>query len=291
MERRKPALENVQTFVIGGGGSCLLCLYRWECEGALGRLLVLPGMGDHAGRYGELAGRLNALGWSVYGLDLRGQGRSGGERSRIERFVEYEWDVDAALEQEWAGSELPLVLLGYSVGATVAVQYALAHPQRVSGLVLVSPCLSIESRVQGWNDLLLTLGNCLVPHFVFSRQYRPQAVTGDPEQQRRLAADRLVNGTLRPRLIHELRRVARDCLARAERLAVPVLILCSPTDRIVDPSGVEEFHARLGGRGNLRCYPGLRHDLLHERGREAIYADLCLWLSAHWGCTPRPSQF
>lgn len=257
-----------------------LQLLEWPGGETGAQLLVIPGKGDHAGRYGELAARLAPLGWSVASLDLRGQGQSEGARSRVGRFEEYLWDLEAGiteLRRDHPGK--PLVLLGYSMGATVAIQHVLQGGSGIAGLVLVSPCLSIESRLTGINGLLVTLGSHLLPHLVVTRRYHPPAVTTDPEEQQRLAADPLVDGTTRPRLVCELRKATRDCLERAGQLGLPVLTLMSPTDRIVDPDGAERFHQSLAKTGSLCRYPGLRHDLLHERERERVYADLCQWLA------------
>lgn len=277
-------LTSIETRTLRSRDGRSLNLYCWDCPGATAHLVILPGKGDHAGRYGELAARLNGLGWNVWGLDLRGQGRSSGPASQIDRFVEYEWDVEAVLDEcVRVPDHGPAVVLGYSLGGTVAVQYALNHPDRVSGLVLVSPCLSFENRLKGLNGLLISLGSWFLPHLVITREYSPTAVTTDPEEQRRMTADPYIDGTTRPRLVDELRRAAKHCLLSAQLLEVPVLTLSSPTDRIVDPSGAEDFHARLGNRGTIRRYPGLRHDLLHEKQRMEVLDHIALWLTTLWG--------
>jgi acylglycerol lipase len=255
----------------------------WECPTVMGILLMIPGKNDHGGRYEELAEQVSALGWCVWGLDLRGQGRSAGPIAQVNRFQEFLEDVDVAVQAIRARyPHQPIVLAGYSMGAAVAVEYCVEHPKKVSGFIGVSPCFCIENRLTWWMPPTLRVLDWLLPHYVLSRSYNPLAVTRDLEQQRRIASDPYMDGTTRPRLIMELRRAAKRCLNVANQMTLPVLTLVSPSDRIVDPTAVEAFHRDLPGNATLCRYPGLRHDLLHEEGREAVFEDICRWLSLVW---------
>lgn len=62
-------------------------------------IVVVHGIAEHSGRYAFLAERANRQGVGVVAVDLRGHGRSPGERSYVERFDDYLLDVDALLLQ------------------------------------------------------------------------------------------------------------------------------------------------------------------------------------------------
>ena len=71
--------------------------------------------------------------------DARGHGHSG----RADGPADYTYpqlaaDLDAVIQQE-SGPTQAVVLLGISMGAHTAVRYALDHPDRVAGLVLITP--------------------------------------------------------------------------------------------------------------------------------------------------------
>ncbi|MBC7881378.1 MAG: lysophospholipase [Anaerolineae bacterium] len=255
----------------------------WERPEVAGILLLIPGKNDHGGRYEELAEQVSTVGWGVWGLDLRGQGRSFGPPAQVDRFHEFLEDVEIAVQAiRTRYPHRPIVLVGYSMGAAVAVEYCAQHPEKVSGLIGVSPCFCIENRLTWWMPPTLQVLDWLLPHFILSRSYNPLAVTRDLEQQRRIASDPYMDGTTRARLIMELRRAAKRCLNVANRIELPVLTLISPSDRIVDPTAAEAFHRDLPGNATICRYPGLRHDLLHEEGREAVFRDICVWLAQVW---------
>lgn len=266
-----------------GADGLQLHLHCYTGPAGLGDVLVVPGKGEHGGRYAELAGVLEPLGWRLWGLDLRGQGLSDGPRSRVARFAELVGDVHAAVQAIRPMRDRPLILLGYSMGAAVAVHYTVQYPANVQGLILVSPCFRIDHRLKGIYGLAAHLGSWLIPHRVLTTGYDPAAVTTDPLEQQRIAADPLIDGTTRPRFVIELHRAARRCVGMATEITSPVLTLISPADRIVDPLGAHDFHQNLKGDRLLVEYPGLRHDLLHERERTRVQQDITTWLTGQWG--------
>ena len=96
----------------------------WMPEPAWGVIVIFHGIAEHGGRYAWLADRANARGIGVLTVDLRGHGRSPGERSYVERFDDYLLDVDAlwARARELAQG-MPLFLMGHSMGGAIALRW------------------------------------------------------------------------------------------------------------------------------------------------------------------------
>jgi hypothetical protein len=79
-----------------GVGEVVLYHQRWLSETApFGAVIVLHGIGNHGGRYADLAEALASSGYAVHALDQRGHGRSQGPRVYVERFADLIDDVDA----------------------------------------------------------------------------------------------------------------------------------------------------------------------------------------------------
>src|SRR5262249_46011428 len=97
---------------------------------------IVPGFNSHSGYYDWVGGQLAALGLAVVAVDLRGRGRSDGERFYVQKFSDYVDDVGGLLEQ--ASSQhpgVPVFLLGHSAGGVVSCLYALDHQQALAGLI------------------------------------------------------------------------------------------------------------------------------------------------------------
>jgi pimeloyl-ACP methyl ester carboxylesterase len=92
--------------------------------------ILLHGYLDHAGAWSRVAEALP--GWRL-ALDQRGHGRSPHQDSGTTyHFPEYLADLDALVDRTG-----PAVLVGQSMGGTVASMYAGARPDRVAGLVII----------------------------------------------------------------------------------------------------------------------------------------------------------
>jgi lysophospholipase len=76
--------------------------------------------------------------------------------------------------------------------------------------------------------------------------------------------------------------------ARAADLTLPVLILHGADDKLTNPAGSEEFHARAASPDkSFRPWPGLRHELHNEPEQADVIAAILAWLDAH---TPAPER-
>lgn len=138
-----------------------LSVYRFSAEGdATGiTLLFLHGFMDSGVTWDQVAEPLCAAGHEVLAIDFRGFGTS----DRIGaggyyHFPDYSADVDALLRQLAIER---LVLVGHSMGGTVACLYAGARPDRMEKLVLLEgigpPAMAPETvlhRTRTWLDQL-----------------------------------------------------------------------------------------------------------------------------------------
>ncbi len=71
--------------------------------------------------------------------DARGHGTSGAAAGPSDYgYPQLSADLEAVIDTV-AGADKPVVLLGISMGAHTAVRFAIDHPTRVSGLVLITP--------------------------------------------------------------------------------------------------------------------------------------------------------
>ena len=92
------------------------------------------------------ARHLAADGLAVHALDLRGHGRSAGERAFAADLGEYVADLAIYVERVRASNPgAPLLLFGHSMGGAIATTYTLEHP--VDGLILSAAALQLGPEV------------------------------------------------------------------------------------------------------------------------------------------------
>jgi alpha-beta hydrolase superfamily lysophospholipase len=89
-------------------------------------VVIVPGFNSHSGQYLWVGEQFAMKGLAAYAMDLRGRGRSEGERYYVEKIEDYTDDVATLVrtaKSENAG--LPVFLLGHSVGGVVSCIYTL----------------------------------------------------------------------------------------------------------------------------------------------------------------------
>src|SRR4051812_7833539 len=87
-------------------------------------VLVVHGLGEHAGRYDGLARQLNRWGYAVRGYDQYGHGKSGGLRGTVPQQQRLYDDLADLVESTRNRTpDIPLFLLGHSLGGLVAAGF------------------------------------------------------------------------------------------------------------------------------------------------------------------------
>jgi alpha-beta hydrolase superfamily lysophospholipase len=272
-----------------------LHLSEWPAAGtACGTVLVVHGLGEHIGRYAQLAADLSRAGWHVVGYDQRGHGTSGGARGFIPQHDSLLLDLARAVQ--WvmdAQRPGPLVLLGHSMGGTVAARFVAsladdpAHhapawqrsARAIDALVLSSPAL--DAGLGPWRRLQLVLAAALVPGVALGNGLNPADLSRDPRVVQAYISDPLVHDRITPRLARFIVEAGAQVRAHAAAWRTPTLLLWAGADRIVAPRGSAAFAAAAPADTlHAHCFADLAHEIFNEPERAEVVAELLRWLEA-----------
>lgn len=256
-----------------------LALRRAPAAGrARGALILLHGLGDHAGRYAEVAAWFADHGVSVWALDQRGHGRSPGRRGHVSRFAQFVSDV-AALRKLVAGEErAPQLLLGHSFGATVVLRYLETAPEGLAGAIVTSPWLAEAMRVPLWKRAVARILLDLWPALPVSTGLNVAHLSTDPAVGHAALSDPLYHRVMTPRAYREVQQAQRAVVAEGDRIAVPLLVLLAGDDRIVSRAAAEAFARGLPGDVTVTVYEASFHEIFNEPQRARVYRDVAVWL-------------
>ena len=263
------------------GGLFLLHVLEVAAHGEpRGGITLVHDAGDHGGRYLEAARAWAKRGWAVALPDMRGHGRSEGERGHSAGMPEVLRDLDHVQQHlAYRLPTAPRVLVGQGLGALYCLMHALERPGEAAALVLLAPRLApafAAPAAGGWKRLFQTPGPtspCLVGN-------DPLALTSDAAEQAAWRADTLVHDAISVHAAARASESARGALARVGELAVPTLLLHGSADTLADPALSRTLAAP---RLEMRMLEGLRHDLLHERTRAELFETIATWLASAIG--------
>ncbi|MFI7292746.1 lysophospholipase [Streptomyces sp. NPDC050121] len=228
--------------------------------------LVVHGYGEHAGRYAELAEVLRGHGAAVFAPDHMGHGRSAGERVVIEDFEDVVTDVHAVAELARAAHpDVPLVVIGHSMGGLIAARYAQRHGDTLAALVLSGPVIG------GWE----LPGRLLAQEEIPDVPVNPAALSRDPAVGAAYAADPLVwHGPMKRPTLEAFVRTLETVAKEGDVGPLPLLWLHGDDDRLVPLPGSRAGVERLSGTPVERIYAGARHEVFNETNRADVFADV-----------------
>lgn len=256
---------------------------RWRPSGAPRVVLVIShGLGEHSGSYMPFVSYFAPRGAAIYAQDHRGFGRSEGRRGHVARAEHYVNDLRPLVERARAENPgLPLVLVGHSMGGTIALLFTLRYPELMDLAVYSAPAIMVSRPISRGTRLLGQTMSRLYPTYTSVGISNPALLTRDPVLQQATREDTLRHARVTARLYTEMFvRGPRDVLARAGDLRVPFLVLHGTEDPLVSVEASRRLYdtAHVPGRA-IRLYPGLRHEIFREIEREQVFADVRAWLA------------
>ena len=246
-------------------------------------VVICHGVNSHSGQYLWTGDQFAADGLAVYALDLRGRGRSDGERFYVEDVADYVSDLAATIrlaKSRHVG--LPVFLLGHSAGGVVSSVYVLENARELTGFICESFAFQVPApgfalaAIKGLSHIAPRLPVLTLKNEDFSRDAQAvEALNSDPltahEAQPAATVAALVRADERLRV-------------EFPTITLPLLIMHGTADKATVCHGSEFFHQTAGSSDKtLKLYEGHYHDLLNDIGKEDVMSDIKSWIHARIG--------
>ena len=248
----------------------------------LATLAIVHGLGEHSERYNHVGDYFAKRGYAVFAIDLRGHGRSEGRRGHINHFDEYLDDAQSLVDYTQSQApNLPLFLLGHSMGGLIALTYALKRPQGLAAVIASGPGLRMRMEVPAWKITLGKAMSSVFPSLSMPNGIDPNHISRDPKIVAAYISDPLNHDKVTARWYTEFVNAGEWALQNADKLSIPALILQGGDDPIVDPGGAKAFFDGIRHNNKRHIeYPGLYHEILNEPEKLNVMDDISFQLSA-----------
>lgn len=276
--------STLSTFTSSDGDN--LALQDWPLPDGIalrGVVVLVHGLGEHAGRYDAVARRLNSWGFAVRGYDQYGHGESDGVRGALPvpaRLIDDLADVIDSTRARVPGG-LPLIVLGHSMGGLVAACLVALGQVPVDGLVLSSPAL--DAGLNGLQKLLVATLPRVAPNLTVGNGLDADFISHDAAVVAAYRADPRVHDRVSARLARFIAEAGPTVVAHAGEWSVPTLLMYAGADRLVNPAGSRAFAVAAPATVvSSHCFEDLYHEIFNEADPEPVFALLQQWLDARF---------
>jgi len=265
-------------------------LYRRSIRpenGAVARIALVHGYGDHSGRHVHFMRWMAERRVACDAFDLRGQGLAEGRRGYVRRWEEYLDDLSSflSLVRSDYPADLPLFLMGHSHGGLIvaaAGESVMLETAGVRGVVLTSPYLRSRMIVPLRKIALGRAVVLFVPWMRIATGLTNEGMTSDPAMIAESSLDPLITRSATPRWYLAHLRVQRRVMAEAVQFRLPLLILAAGADVVADSDASEEFvRSAISVDKRFQLIPSQKHELLRETGRPEVFMEIFDWILAH----------
>lgn len=243
----------------------------WPNDAARFIVLLIHGYGEHAGRYEHVADALVGIGAAVYAPDHLGHGRSGGAMARVPDIDVLARDAHTVADRARDDRpELPLAVIGHSMGGAVATRFVQLYPGEASTVVLSGPVVGDNPGFA----MLLELDP--IPDIPID----PAVLSRDPAVGEAYAADPLVyHGPFQRETLEAMVNAVGAIANGGDFGELPTLWIHGTNDQLVPYDVTKPVIEAIGGSSLVHIpYEGAAHEVFNETNRDEVIGDVTAFL-------------
>lgn len=260
----------------------------WGAPHPIAIIIAVHGMNDYASAF-DLAGAW----WSensditVISYDQRGFGRSlkkgiwpGAETLRSDLA-----DVVSATQQHYG--DLPVFILGHSMGGAVALSSIPEDTIDIDGLILAAPAVWGGAQMPILYRLAVNIAATFSPGKFLTGERAARQATDNIEILREMHADPLVIKQTRIKSILGITRLMGDAWQASRSAGGKILFIYGDKDEIIPLKTMQKASDRLCGNVQTIHYENGWHLLFRDHQRHVVFADVANWIRDAVGAVGR----
>ena len=242
---------------------------------------IIHGYSEHGGRYLNVVNELIPRSYAIYVSDHRGHGKSEGLRAYVKSFNHFVEDQKRFYDLIRSNHpNLPLFVLGHSMGSVAARLFVAKYPEGITGLILSGAGIKIGSM----NPFFKFVADIL---FIFLPKMRIAMDTADylshdPEVVRSYREDDLVFKKSTIQLGVEFIKSLRKSIRLSKKIQIPTLVQAGSKDKLLTHAKRNAELLIMKDR-TIKIYEGLYHEVYNEleKDRKIVLKDLGDWIDRH----------
>lgn len=245
-------------------------------------ICLVHGLGEHSGRYEHVAQYLTDHRYSVLSFDLRGHGKSGGDRGHSPSVEAFLKDIDLLIQEaKQRYPNIPHFLYGHSLGGILVLNYTLSRKPEFAGVVATSPGLRTSLQEQSLKIAFANLAGAILPNLSMSTGLDAKQISRSHEVVEIYTNDPLVHDKATLSMAKNTIQAIDWTFEHASEFDLPLLLIHGTEDKIAYARGSEEFAKYVKGDCTVKLWEGLYHETHNEPEKEQVLEFILNWLNSH----------
>lgn len=274
---------STEEYFLTPGEGVKLFVCEWKPAASdRGVICLVHGLGEHSQRYAHVAEFYCKHGFSFLGMDLRGHGKSSGQRGHVDSYDLLLDDIDRLIQEgRQRHPGLPVFLYGHSLGGNLVLYYTLKRKPQINGVIATGPATAAE-KIPPFKYLLGKVFYALWPKFSMDNGLDHSALSRDKAVVERYDSDPLVHPHISARLGLDMLNAGLWIKEHISELTIPALIMQGSADRIVSVAGTREMAGKApADLVEYREWQGGYHELHNDLVKEEALNTMISWVESH----------
>ena len=255
---------------------CRIYIREWiPKEKVKKNLFIIHGLGEHSGRYEDLAKILTQEGIGVFSIDLIGHGKSSGRKGHIKSFEDFINAVETGvIYVRKKFLDTPIILFGHSLGGLISLKFMIDRESKeIERSIISSPW--IETALEIPNHLLFIhkIFQKIIPGLQLSNNLITSHLSKDKKIVEKYENDILVHDKISLNLFSEIIKTIDDVIDRSSRIKIKILIYHGKNDKIISHKGTEKV-ASLIPNNKFILFKDIFHEPHNDNEKDLVFKEL-----------------
>ena len=256
----------------------------WLPESPIAIIQLVHGGFEHSGRYQNVVDELIPFNYAIYADDHRGHGRSEGLRNYVDSFDQYIEDEKLLYDLiKELHPNLPIFMLGHSLGSFIAIYFTKKYEHFLDGLILSGTGIEPGKETSGFLKLIAKAFSKIAPKMKFNPRIDTKFLSHELDVVKNYENDPLVNAKkITARLSYEMLNNFKNLKSFIGNFKINLLVQCGSEDKLIKGSENLENLFKMPDK-TIKIYEGLYHEVYNEveESRIKVLKDLSNWLNNH----------
>ena len=255
---------------------CRIYIREWiPKEKVKKNLFIIHGLGEHSGRYEDLAKILTQEGIGVFSIDLIGHGKSSGRKGHIKSFEDFINAVETGvIYVRKKFLDTPIILFGHSLGGLISLKFLIDRESKeIERAIISSPWIATALEIRNHLLFIHKIFQKIIPGLQLSNNLITSHLSKDKKIVEKYENDILVHDKISLNLFSEIIKTIDDVIDRSSRIKIKILIYHGKNDKIISHKGTEKV-ASLIPNNKFILFKDIFHEPHNDNEKDLVFKEL-----------------